>query len=69
LKFQDPLSFNQAAIFSLGTYILSALSYTLMGYVFTIGNISSYLNKPKSLVNLIFALLFLFVGIEIWILT
>jgi phage shock protein PspC (stress-responsive transcriptional regulator) len=40
-----------------------------MGYVFTIGNISGYLNKPKSLVNLIFALLFLFVGIEIWILT
>jgi threonine/homoserine/homoserine lactone efflux protein len=69
LKFQDPLSFNQAAIFSLVTYILSALSYTLMGYVFTIGNISGYLNKPKSLVNLIFALLFLFVGIEIWILT
>ena len=69
LKFQDPLSLNQAAIFSLGTYILSALSYTFMGYIFTIGNISNYLNKPRSLVNLIFSILFLFVGIEIWILT
>ncbi|MDC0861468.1 LysE family translocator [Alphaproteobacteria bacterium] len=69
LKFQDPLSFNEAAIFSLGTYILSTLSYTFMGYIFTIGNISNYLNRPRSLVNLIFSILFLFVGIEIWILT
>tara|TARA_B110000444_G_scaffold64515_1_gene60441 strand:+ start:3269 stop:3898 length:630 start_codon:yes stop_codon:yes gene_type:complete len=69
LKFQDPLSLDQAAIFSLGTYVLSALSYTFMGYIFTIGNISNYLNKPRSLVNLIFSILFLFVGIEIWILT
>ncbi|MDB9776497.1 LysE family translocator [Alphaproteobacteria bacterium] len=69
LKFQDSLSLNQAAVFSLGTYILSALSYTFMGYIFTIGNISNYLNKPKSLINLVFALLFLFVGIEIWVLT
>ena len=68
LKFQEPLSLNQAAIFSSGTYILSALSYTFMGYVFTIGNISNYLNKPKSLINLVFTLLFLFVGVEIWIL-
>lgn len=69
LKFQYALSFNQASIFSIGTYILSAISYTFMGYIFTIGNISAYLNKPKSLVNLVFSLLFLFVGIEIWILT
>jgi threonine/homoserine/homoserine lactone efflux protein len=68
LKFSDPLSLNQAAVFSLGTYILSALSYTFMGYIFTIGNVSNYLNKPRSLINLVFALLFLFVGIEIWIL-
>ena len=69
LKFQDPLSLSQAAVFSLGTYILSALSYTFMGYIFTFRNISNYLNKPKSLINLVFALLFLFVGIEIWILS
>ena len=68
LKFSDPLSLNQAAVFSLGTYILSALSYTFMGYIFTIGNVSNYLNKPRSLINLVFALLFLLVGIEIWIL-
>ena len=69
LKFQNPLSLYQATIFSLGTYVLSALSYTFMGYIFSIGNISNYLNKPRSLINLVFALLFLFVGIEIWILT
>ncbi len=69
LKFQNPLALNEAVIFSIGTYFLSALSYSFMGYIFTIGNISNYLNKPKSIINLIFAGLFLFVGIEIWILT
>ena len=69
LKFQNPLALNEAVIFSIGTYFLSALSYSFMGYIFTIGNISNYLNKPKSIINLIFTGLFLFVGIEIWILT
>ena len=69
LKFQNPLALNEAVIFSIGTYFLSALSYSFMGYVFTIGNFSNYLNKPKSIINLIFTGLFLFVGIEIWILT
>jgi len=69
LKFQNPLALNEAVIFSIGTYFLSALSYIFMGYIFTIGNISNYLNKPKSIINLIFTGLFLFVGIEIWILT
>ena len=69
LKFQNPLALNEAVIFSIGTYFLSALSYSFMGYIFTIGNISNYLNKPKSIINLIFAGLFLFVGVEIWILT
>lgn len=69
LKFQNPLALNEAVIFSIGTYFLSALSYSFMGYIFTIGNISNYLNKPKNIINLIFTGLFLFVGIEIWILT
>ena len=69
LKFQNPLALNEAVIFSIGTYFLSALSYSFMGYVFTIGNFSNYLNKPKSIINLIFTGLFLFVGVEIWILT
>ena len=69
LKFQNQLALNEAVIFSIGTYFLSALSYSFMGYIFTIGNISNYLNKPKSIINLIFAGLFLFVGVEIWILT
>ena len=69
LKFQNPLALNEAVIFSIGTYFLSALSYSFMGYIFTIGNISNYLNKPKSIINLIFTGLFLFVGVEIWILT
>ena len=69
LKFQNPLALNEAVIFSIGTYFLSALSYSFMGYIFTIGNFSNYLNKPKSIINLIFTGLFLFVGIEIWILT
>jgi len=69
LKFQNPLALNEAVIFSIGTYFLSALSYIFMGYIFTIGNISNYLNKPKNIINLIFTGLFLFVGIEIWILT
>ena len=69
LKFQNPLALNEAVVFSIGTYFLSALSYSFMGYIFTIGNISNYLNKPKSIINLIFTGLFLFVGIEIWILT
>ena len=69
LKFQNPLALNEAVIFSIGTYFLSALSYSFMGYIFTIGNISNYLNKPKSIIDLIFTGLFLFVGIEIWILT
>tara|TARA_B100000787_G_C16179081_1_gene290705 strand:+ start:195 stop:812 length:618 start_codon:yes stop_codon:yes gene_type:complete len=68
LKFQNPLALNEAAIFSIGTYVISALSYGFMGYVFTVGNFSTYLNKPKSLINLVFAFLFLFVGVEIWIL-
>jgi|TARA_B110000091_G_scaffold178636_1_gene194497 threonine efflux protein len=69
LKFQNPLALNEAVIFSIGTYFLSALSYSFMGYIFTIGNFSNYLNKPKSIINLIFTGLFLFVGVEIWILT
>ena len=69
LKFQNPLALNEAVIFSIGTYFLSVLSYSFMGYIFTIGNFSNYLNKPKSIINLIFTGLFLFVGIEIWILT
>jgi len=69
LKFQNPLALNEAVIFSIGTYFLSALSYSFMGYIFTIGNISNYLNKPKNIINLIFTGLFLFAGIEIWILT
>jgi threonine/homoserine/homoserine lactone efflux protein len=69
LKFQNPLALNEAVIFSIGTYFLSVLSYSFMGYIFTIGNFSNYLNKPKSIINLIFTGLFLFVGVEIWILT
>ena len=69
LKFQNPLALNEAVIFSIGTYFLSVLSYSFMGYIFTFGNFSNYLNKPKSIINLIFTGLFLFVGVEIWILT
>ena len=69
IKFSDNLSFKIALIFAIGTFFISAMNYSIIGYFFGIKKFSNYFNRPKNIVNLIFAGLFIFVAVEIWLLS
>ena len=69
IKFSDNLSFNIALIFAIGSFFISAMNYSIIGHFFGIKKFSNYFNRPKNIVNLIFAGLFIFVAVEIWLLS
>ena len=69
IKFSDNLSFKIALIFAIGTFFISAMNYSIIGHFFGIKKFSNYFNRPKNIVNLIFAGLFIFVAVEIWLLS
>ena len=69
IKFSDNLTFNIALIFATGSFFISAMNYSLIGHFFGIKKFSNYFNRPKNIVNLIFAGLFIFVAVEIWLLS
>jgi len=69
IKFSDNLSFKIALIFAIGTFFISAMNYSIIGYFFGIKKFSNYFNRPKNIVNLIFSGLFIFVAVEIWLLS
>ena len=66
IKFSESLNFQIALLFSIGSFFISAMNYSIIGHIFGIKKFSSYFSKPKNIVNLIFAGLFLFVAVEIW---
>jgi threonine/homoserine/homoserine lactone efflux protein len=68
IKFSDNLTFNIALIFATGSFFISAMNYSIIGHFFGIKKFSNYFNRPKNIVNLIFAGLFIFVAVEIWLL-
>ena len=68
IKFSDNLNFQIAFIFALGSFFISAMNYSIIGHFFGLKKFSSYFTRPKNFINLIFAGLFLFVAIEIWLL-
>ena len=68
IKFSDNLNFQIALIFALGSFFISAMNYSIIGHFFGLKKFSSYFTRPKNFINLIFAGLFLFVAIEIWLL-
>ena len=68
IKFSDNLNFQIAFIFALGSFFISAMNYSIIGHFFGIKKFSNYFTRPKSFINLIFAGLFLFVAVEIWLL-
>jgi len=68
IKFSDNLNFQIALIFALGSFFISAMNYSIIGHFFGMKKFSSYFTKPKNFINLIFAGLFLFVAVEIWLL-
>ena len=67
IKFSDKLNFDIAFIFAVGTFFISAMNYSIIGHFFGMKKFANYFNRPKNIVNLIFAGLFIFVSIEIWI--
>ena len=69
IKFSDNLSFNIALIFAIGSFFISAMNYSIIGHFFGIKKFSNYFNRPKNIINLIFAGLFIFVAVEIWLLS
>ena len=69
IKFSDNLSFKIALIFAIGTFFISAMNYSIIGHFFAIKKFSNYFNRPKNIVNLIFSGLFIFVAVEIWLLS
>ena len=69
IKFSENLSFNIALIFATGSFFISAMNYSIIGYFFGIKKFSNYFNRPKNIVNLIFSGLFIFVAVEIWLLS
>ena len=69
IKFSENLSFNIALIFATGSFFISAMNYSIIGHFFGIKKFSNYFNRPKNIVNLIFAGLFIFVAVEIWLLS
>ena len=68
IKFSDNLNFQIAFIFALGSFFISAMNYSIIGYFFGMKKFSNYFTRPKNFINLIFAGLFLFVAVEIWLL-
>ena len=68
IKFSDNLNFQIAFIFALGSFFISAMNYSIIGHFFGLKKFSSYFTRPKNFINLIFAGLFLFVAVEIWLL-
>ena len=68
IKFSDNLNFQIAFIFALGSFFISAMNYSIIGHFFGLKKFSSFFTRPKNFINLIFAGLFLFVAIEIWLL-
>jgi threonine/homoserine/homoserine lactone efflux protein len=68
IKFSDNLNFQIAFIFALGSFFISAMNYSIIGHFFGIKKFSNYFTRPKNFINLIFAGLFLFVAVEIWLL-
>jgi len=68
IKFSDNLNFQIAFIFALGSFFISAMNYSIIGHFFGMKKFSNYFTRPKNVINLIFAGLFLFVAVEIWLL-
>ena len=68
IKFSDNLNFQIAFIFALGSFFISAINYSIIGHFFGMKKFSNYFTRPKNFINLIFAGLFLFVAVEIWLL-
>ena len=68
IKFSDNLNFQIAFIFALGSFFISAMNYSIIGHFFGMKKFSDYFTRPKNFINLIFASLFLFVAVEIWLL-
>jgi threonine/homoserine/homoserine lactone efflux protein len=68
IKFSDNLNFQIAFIFALGSFFISAMNYSIIGHFFGMKKFSNYFTRPKNFTNLIFAGLFLFVAVEIWLL-
>ena len=68
IKFSDNLNFQIAFIFALGSFFISAMNYSIIGHFFGMKKFSNYFTRPKNFINLIFAGLFLFVAVEIWLL-
>ena len=68
IKFSDNLNFQIAFIFALGSFFISAMNYSIIGHFFGMKKFSNYFTRPKNLINLVFAGLFLFVAVEIWLL-
>ncbi len=69
IKFSENLTLSIAFIFASGSFFISAMNYSIIGHFFGIKKFSNYFNRPKNLVNLIFAGLFIFVAVEIWLLS
>tara|TARA_Y100000992_G_scaffold224378_1_gene156168 strand:- start:1069 stop:1695 length:627 start_codon:yes stop_codon:yes gene_type:complete len=67
IKFSDNLNFNIAFIFATGSFFISAMNYSIIGHFFGMKQFSNYFNRPKNIINLIFAGLFIFVAVEIWL--
>ena len=68
IKFSDNLNFQIAFIFALGSFFISAMNYSIICHFFGMKKFSNYFTRPKNFINLIFAGLFLFVAVEIWLL-
>lgn len=66
IKFSDNLNFNIALIFAIGSFFISAMNYAIIGHFFGMKRFSNYFMRPKNIVNLVFACLFIFVAVEIW---
>ena len=67
IKFSDNLNFNIALVFAIGSFFISAMNYAIIGHFFGMKRFSNYFMRPKNIVNLVFACLFIFVAVEIWI--
>ena len=68
IKFNENLTFQIALIFSIGSFFISAMNYSIIGHFFGMKKFSDYFSRPKNIVNLIFSGLFIFVAVEIWLL-
>ena len=67
IKFSENLTFQIALIFSIGSFFISAMNYSIIGHFFGMKKFSNYFNRSKNIVNLVFAGLFIFVAVEIWV--